>query len=33
MYTYYVIEIQTNQDSSANLVTGFNDKNTAEDAF
>ena len=33
MYNYYVIEIQTNQDSSANLVTGFTDKNTAEDAF
>lgn len=33
MYNYYVIEIQTNQDSSANLVTGFNDKDTAEDAF
>ena len=33
MYNYYVIEIQTNQDSSANLVTGFVDKDTAEDAF
>ena len=33
MYNYYVIEIQTNQDSSSNLVTGFNDRGTAEDAF
>ena len=33
MYKYYVIEIQTNEENSANLVTGFNDRNTAEDAF
>lgn len=34
MYNYYVIEIQTNADgTSGNIVTGFEDKLVAEDAF
>ena len=34
MYNYYVIEIQTNHDgTSGNFVTGFEDKDTSEDAF
>ena len=34
MYNYYVIEIQTHSNGTAgNLVTGFEDKLTAEDAF
>ena len=34
MNNYYVIEIQTNADgTSGNIVTGFQDKNTSEDAF
>lgn len=34
MYNYYVIEIQTNADgTSGNIVTGYTDKLTAEDAF
>ena len=33
MKNYYVIELQTNADSSANIVTAFEDRNTAEDAF
>lgn len=34
MNNYYVIEIQTNADgTSGNLVTGFEDKLVAEDAF
>lgn len=34
MYNYYVIEIQTNADgTSGNIVTGYADKLTAEDAF
>ena len=34
MNNYYVIEIQTNADgTSGNIVTGYADKLTAEDAF
>ena len=33
MNNYYVIEIQTNEETSANIVTAFEDRNTAEDAF
>lgn len=34
MYNYYVIEIQTHSDgTSGNLVTGFEDKDTSEDAY
>ena len=34
MNNYYVIEIQTNADgNSGNIVTGYADKLTAEDAF
>ena len=34
MYKYYVIEIQTNADGTCgNIVTGYTDKLTAEDAF
>ena len=33
MNKYYVIEIQTNEETSANIVTAFEDRNTAEDAF
>ena len=34
MNNYYVIEIQTHSDgTSGNIVTGFEDKNTSEDAF
>ena len=34
MNNYYVIEIQTNADgTSGNLITGFEDKLVAEDAF
>ena len=34
MNNYYVIEIQTNADgTSGNIVTGFQDKLVAEDAF
>ena len=34
MYNYYVIEIQTHSDeTSGNIVTGYADKDTAEDAF
>ena len=33
MNKYYVIEIQTNEETSANRVTAFEDRNTAEDEF
>ena len=34
MYNYYVIEIQTHANgTSGNIVTGYADKLTAEDAF
>ena len=34
MNNFYVIEIQTNHDgTSGNLITGYADKNTSEDAF
>lgn len=34
MNEFYVIEIQSHRDgTSGNLVTGFPDKNTSEDAF
>ena len=34
MKNYYVIEIQTHRDgTSGNIITGFEDKNTSEDAF
>lgn len=34
MNNYYVIEIQTHSDgTSGNIVTGYPDKNTSEDAF
>ena len=34
MKNYYIIEIQTNHDgTSGNLITGYDDKLTSEDAF